>query len=201
MRWSPPGAAGSDPWVVWSTSICSVSTRPLRCCAPGSRHRLEVASRVAELLDHLPLAVEQATAYLERTGMDPPPTPTLADPAGRHACSAGADPQRGEKTVGTLWQLSLDRLAAANPAAVPLIEICAHLAPEPIPLDLFTGHASELPEPLASTAADVLLFGETLGSLNDYSLLLSRTAETITFHRLLQAVVRRSADVTAHRRR
>ena len=49
-----------------------------------------VAGRIGELLDHLPLAVEQATAYLERTGMDPAALRRpVADPAGRHAASAG----------------------------------------------------------------------------------------------------------------
>ena len=152
-----------------------------------------VAGRIGELLDHLPLAVEQATAYLERTGMDPAAYADLLHTRLGDMLERGADPQRGEKAISTLWQLSLDRLAAANPAGVQLIEICAHLAPEPIPLDLFTGYTSELPDPLAGAAADPLIFGETVGALNDYSLLLRRTAESITFHRLLQAVVRRSA--------
>ena len=108
-----------------------------------------VAGRIVELLGHLPLAVEQATAYLERTGMDPSAYADLLQTRLGDMLERGADPSAVRRTIGTLWQLSLDRLAEANPAAVQLIEICAQLAPEPIPLDLFTGHASELPEPLA----------------------------------------------------
>ena len=156
----------------------------------------EVAGRVADLLGYLPLALEQATAYLERTGIDPRTYAELLQTRLGDILQRGADPDRGEKTVATLWQLSLDRLAKENPAAVQMIEICAHLAPEPIPFDLFTEHADVLSEPLASAAADSLTFHETVGALSDYSLLLNRTAETMTFHRLLQAAVRAGADRT-----
>ena len=44
-----------------------------------------------------------------------------------------------------------------------LLELCAYLAPEPIPLDLFTAHAGSLPAPLAAAAADPLAFSEVIG--------------------------------------
>jgi len=44
--------------------------------------------------------------------------------------------------------MSITRLQATVPAAVQLLELCAWLAPEPIPLDLFTSHCEQLPEPL-----------------------------------------------------
>ena len=40
--------------------------------------------------------------------------------------------------------------------------MCAFLAPEPIPEDLFTGAASELPGELAARAADPLAWRQTL---------------------------------------
>ena len=52
-----------------------------------------------------------------------------------------------------LWDISLERITGENPAAVLLLDLCAYLAPEPIPLDLFTGHADLLPEPLSAAAA------------------------------------------------
>jgi hypothetical protein len=51
-----------------------------------------------------------------------------------------------------------------------LLELCAYLAPEPVPLDLFTLHPGSLPEPLSAAAADELAFNEVIGTLVDYSL-------------------------------
>ena len=50
--------------------------------------------------------------------------------------------------VDTTWAISLERLHTVNPAAVALLEISAFLAPEPIPLSLFTEHPDLLDEPL-----------------------------------------------------
>ncbi len=70
-----------------------------------------------------------------------------------------------------------------------LLELCAYLAPEPVPLDLFTAHAGSLPGPLAAAAADPLAFGEVIGTLVDYSLA-KRTQAGLQLHRLVQGVIR-----------
>jgi hypothetical protein len=72
---------------------------------------------------------------------------------------------------------------------VLLLELCAYLAPEPIPLDLFTENAELLPGPLAAAAADPLAFSEAIGTLVDYSLA-KRTPAGLQLHRLLQGVIR-----------
>ena len=38
------------------------------------------------------------------------------------------------------WAVSFDRLAADDPAAMALLTLVAWLAPEPVPLTLFTEH-------------------------------------------------------------
>ena len=60
--------------------------------------------------------------------------------------------------VATVWSVSLDRLQATAPAAVQLLELCAWLSAEPVPVDLLTGHPGLLPEPLATAAADPVAF-------------------------------------------
>src|SRR5215468_3554077 len=67
--------------------------------------------------------------------------------------------------------------------------MCAYLAAEPIPLELFTRHRDLLPEPLADAAADPLEFTENVGMLVDYSLA-RRTDTGLALHRLIQAVSR-----------
>jgi hypothetical protein len=96
-----------------------------------------------------------------------------------------------QHTIATLWSLSLQRLRAAQPAAVQLLELCAYLAPEPIPLELMTAHPQHLPTPLDQVAADPLAFAETVGAVLDYSLA-RRTETGLVLHRLVQAVIRQS---------
>jgi hypothetical protein len=74
---------------------------------------------------------------------------------------------------------------------VQLLSLCAYLAPEPIPLDLFTDHPEQLPAPLDHVAGDPLAFAETVGALIDYSLA-RRTDAGLLLHRLVQAVIRQS---------
>ena len=45
------------------------------------------------------------------------------------------------RSLAAATQLIADRLAADDPAAAELASVCAFLAPEPIPEDLFTGAA------------------------------------------------------------
>jgi hypothetical protein len=69
---------------------------------------------------------------------------------------------------------------------VQLLEMCAYLAPEPIPLDLFTAHRDLLPEPLSLMATDQLAFTDTVAVLVDYSLA-KRSPAGLQLHRLVQA--------------
>jgi tetratricopeptide (TPR) repeat protein len=148
----------------------------------------DTAGRLAERLGDLPLALDQAGSYLDQTGM--PPSEYLRLLSTRSAVLYGRGQPVGHRdTVATVWSLSLDRLQAATPAAVQLLWLCAWLTPEPVPLDLFTGHADLLPEPLAAVSADPLAFSDTVGALVDYSLA-RRADSSLIVHRLVQDVTR-----------
>lgn len=147
-----------------------------------------VGEQIARELGQLPLALEQAAAWLDRTTM---PAQDYLHLLRRRAADlypkghvAGRD-----DTIATLWDIALERISTEDPAAVVLLELCAYLAPEPIPLDLFTGHADLLPAPLAEAAADELAFTEVIGTLVDYSLA-RRTQSGLQLHRLVQGVIR-----------
>ncbi len=148
----------------------------------------DAALRIADRLGRLPLALEQAAAYLDRTGMSADDYLRLLRTRAQDMYGRGTVPNRTE-TVATLWDLSLERVAAESPAALQLLSICAHLAPVGIPLDLFTGHPNELPEPLASTVADPLVFTDAVAVAIDYSLG-SRTGGDLQLHRLVQGALR-----------
>lgn len=95
------------------------------------------AGSLAARLGDLPLALDQAAAYLHETGMRPDVYLELLST--RSAVLHGRGQASGYPgTVATVWAVSFGRLDAPAPAAAQLLKLCAWLAPEPIPLDLFT---------------------------------------------------------------
>ena len=158
----------------------------LRCRAPDLTE--EQAGLLAGRLGDLPLALDQAASYLDRTGMPAEEYLRLLDSRGADLHGRGhAAGHPGN--VATVWSVSMDRLWATAPAAVQLLQLCAWLAPEPVPLDLFTGHSGLLPGPLAGVAADPVAFSDAMGALADYSLA-RRAGDTVVVHRLIQDVTR-----------
>jgi tetratricopeptide (TPR) repeat protein len=153
------------------------------------------AAQLAEQLGDLPLALEQAAAYLERTGM-PLAAYLAAYQRRRQQLLAKGHPVAYQGQVETTWQLSIDRL---DPAGVELLQLCAFLAPEAIPLDLFAA-PDRLPAALAAAVAEEgeLAVQEAAGACYRYSLV-ARDQPGIRVHRLLQQVVR--AQLAEHDRR
>jgi DNA-binding SARP family transcriptional activator len=158
----------------------------LRARIPGLD--TELADQIAAELGDLPLAAAQAAGYLEQTDLPP------ADYLRRFRTRRADLLARGEVVgysgrIDTAWALSLERLRGQDPAAVQLLELAAFLAPEPIPLALFTGHPDVLDEPLRATAADLDALADTVGTLVGYSLA-RRHPDGFEVHRLVQAVIR-----------
>jgi hypothetical protein len=152
------------------------------------------AEAIAEELGRLPLALEQAAAYMKRTQEPGEEYLELLRSRAADLFARGRVSSRSD-TIATLWNVSLDRAEAEDPAAIQLLEICSYLAPEPVPLDLFTAHAEQLPAPLSSAAGDRLAFSETIAVLVDYSLA-KRSPAGLQVHRLVQAAARARRDGT-----
>ncbi len=151
----------------------------------------EAARALAEALGYLPLALEQAGAfirenehtlagYLERYRRKP------FDLAGREANLTG---EYGEN-VATTWLISFDEVERRSPAAADLLRLCAFLAPDSIPLEALVTHAEALPEPLASTLHDPDDASDAVSLLLRLSLADAGEARTINVHRLVQLVTR-----------
>jgi tetratricopeptide (TPR) repeat protein len=160
----------------------------------------DVGEQIAEQLGRLPLALEQATAYLDRSQLPGREYLELLRSRAADLYTRGQASTRTD-TIATLWDLSLERIRGESPAAVQLLDVCAYLAPEPIPLNIFAAHPSQLPEPLSSAVADPLAFSDTVAVLIDYSLA-KRTVTGLQLHRLVQATIRgRHAPTPEHRSR
>ncbi|RCG22822.1 tetratricopeptide repeat protein [Sphaerisporangium album] len=142
-----------------------------------------VFERLAAELGYLPLALEQAAAYIQHAAITPA---AYLDrlrryPARMFAASAASDAS-GEsdrqRTIARIWQLSLEAIAGRQPLAGEILRTFAWLAPDPIPRDL----AYQLHE-------DPLTVDDALALLNAYSMI-TLTPQTVTVHRLVQAVAR-----------
>lgn len=159
--------------------------RLIQARAPHVGH--ETASEIAEALGRLPLALEQAAAFLDRTPtMQPESYLQLVRATPTQVLAEGEVPTNN---ITTVWTLSLDRIHHEDPAALQLLDIAAYLAPESIPFDLFTQHSDRLPHPLADAVTNELTFAKTVATLVDYSLA-KDTPNRLQLHRLVQAAVR-----------
>ncbi|MGW5665713.1 FxSxx-COOH system tetratricopeptide repeat protein [Streptomyces sp. NPDC003758] len=145
----------------------------------------QTADRIAEQLGDLPLALEQAAGYMGYNQTPPDEYLALLRSRLEEMIARGELADRPAVVVATLWQLSVRKLQREQPQAVPLLELCALLAPDPIPLDLFTGS----PEPLITAAADPLVWDTTVGTLAGLGLA-RREDTSLVLHRLVQAAIR-----------
>ncbi|BAL89664.1 hypothetical protein AMIS_44440 [Actinoplanes missouriensis 431] len=169
----------------------------LRARTPHTDERL--LGELADLVGDLPLAVEEAAAYLEQTGEDLAAYVELVRERGREIFAAQtAPPGLDQQRVASVWTLSLDRVHAEEPLAEQLLTLLAFLAPE-APRDLLLKRPDLLPEPLSAAAADRLVYNRVLEAAGRYALISLKPAE-IGMHRLVQAVVQSRLDAEAEAR-
>ncbi|MCA1693892.1 MAG: tetratricopeptide repeat protein [Actinobacteria bacterium] len=92
-------------------------------------------------------------------------------------------------SLAASWHVAFDRLTDDEPAALELLALCAHLAPEPIPFTLFTTHTVALPGGLGAVVGDPLAFARLTRLLRTRSLARIET-NSVQLHRLVQAILR-----------
>jgi tetratricopeptide (TPR) repeat protein len=144
------------------------------------------AAALAEDLGRLPLALEQAAAYIEETGGSLQHYRDLFEQHHAALLRQGRLSTDYPDTVATTWTLSIGKV---DEAARALLNLCAFFAPEGIPLDAIREEAGDLPSPLDSVAADAVRLDSAIAGLLRFSLI-GRKGEDLSVHRLVQAVVR-----------
>jgi tetratricopeptide (TPR) repeat protein len=155
--------------------------------------------RLAEALGDLPLALEQAAAYLEETDTAVGDYLDLLATRADELFQLGR-PATTEQTITTVWSVSVQRLRDQTPAAEDLVCLCAFLAADDIPRTLPADHPEVLPERLAATVRDPLRYQQAIGALRSYSLIkTSQDAQAMSVHRLVQAVTRQQLDPALQR--
>nr|CBH39267.1 conserved hypothetical protein, containing TPR repeats [uncultured archaeon] len=158
-------------------------------CKRTGQEDKDAADALADELGDLPLALEQAGAYIETTGISLTEYQELFQSRRKELWGDESHPPDYPDSVATTWSLSMRQISQETQAAVDLLNLCAFLAPDDISLELLCGGAEHLPEPLAATATDKLAMNRAIKALRQYSLI-ATSSEGLSVHRLVQAVVR-----------
>ncbi|OXM50712.1 ATP-binding protein [Amycolatopsis alba] len=181
-----------------TTGWHDIATTPLSLdvLEPGQAHELltriltrhdpaavtDGADAVCAELGHLPLAIEQAGAFMAETGTS---AGEYLDLLGRYPAAMYGETAEGgdtHRTMARIWRVTLDRLAD-TPLAGKVLRMLAWYAPDDIPTALLNGFDDEL------------AVIKALGRLAAYAMI-TRAGEVISVHRLVQAVTRTPTPMT-----
>jgi len=167
----------------------------------ASLPNLRTARKIVQALDGLPLALDQAGAYIEETGC------TLAEYLERYRkSSAELLNRRGygfdhPEPVTATFTISFAKVREESAAAAELLQLCAFLAPDDIPIkmfmpndipiEMFIGEARDLGEVLGPEVATGEQLNALIKELEKFSLIRHNgEAQTISIHPLVQTVVK-----------
>jgi tetratricopeptide (TPR) repeat protein len=160
----------------------------------------EAAAQLAKELGYLPLALEQAGAFISENGSQ----------FGSYLASYRkqrlellnrSKPIAGDykESVATTWLMNFSEIEAANPASADLLRFSAFLDPDSIPLTLIIQAREQLGSLLSTALAgadqDRLLLDTLLQPLRSYSLVRRDPgSESYSVHRMVQEAVKSRMD-------
>lgn len=150
------------------------------------------ATEIVTSLDGLPLALDQAGAYIEETRCGLSQYLNLYGTRRKELLMRrGRFPIDHPDSVAATWSLSFQQVKQESQAAADLLHLLAFLDPEAIPEEIITLGAAELGPALGTAANDPLQVDSIIELLLRYSLI-RRTPEvkSLSIHRLVQAVLR-----------
>lgn len=151
-----------------------------------------MAEEISRLMDGLPLALDQAGAYIEETACG------LAVYLNIYRSQrAMLLQERGglafdhPEPVATTWSLALDKIEQINPAAADLMRFCAFLDPVSILEEMINSSASDLGLLLQPIIAHPHQFNAAIKELLKFSLIRRDPRKNMLIvHRLVQAVIK-----------
>jgi tetratricopeptide (TPR) repeat protein/DNA-binding XRE family transcriptional regulator len=150
------------------------------------------AAELIRLLEGLPLAIDQAGAYLQETGCQ------VADYVQRYRqqrkevlARRGIHGGNHPASVTTTVLLAVEQSAREHHVAPALLRLCAFLQSDAIPEEMLVAGAPYMEPELESALADPYQFDLMLAALRSASLVSRHPrTKTLSVHRLVQAVLR-----------
>ncbi|BBC36696.1 hypothetical protein SGFS_079900 [Streptomyces graminofaciens] len=184
QTWTQHGASLPVDVFLRQESVEHLSLR-----APGLTP--EEADKVAEAVGDLPLAVEQAAAWLAETAT---PVEEYLDLLAEQTTQVLAlnTPPGYPETVAATWNISIAQLKERSPASVRLLQLCAFMAAEPISSRLL--YSKEMRDELRKVdpkLQDSLMLGRVIREIANFALAnVDQVGKSMQIHRLVQAVIR-----------
>jgi tetratricopeptide (TPR) repeat protein/transcriptional regulator with XRE-family HTH domain len=158
------------------------------------------AQQVYQLMDGLPLALDQAGAYIEETQCRLDEFLALFQAHAVQVLNEQDTHSDHPNPVTKTFALAFEKIRHSHPAAAEVLTACAFLAPDAIPEDLLLQGAAVLSPSLEPVAADLLQWNAMLKVPLMYSLLYrSAQSKTLAMHRLVQMVLRGHLDKETQR--
>jgi len=146
----------------------------------------EGADALAEVLGDLPLALEQAGAYIKETGISFEDYLERFQERRKEILRYGR-PDTYPETIATTWDISVEAASKETPESRDLLKLCAYLSPHLIHRSMLVTGSERLPDPLASTVKNNVELDKALASLRRYSLI-DFSEDGFFIHRMVQAV-------------
>ena len=161
------------------------------------------ARELAVELGGLPLALEQAAAYMQATGMSLAGYLRLLRERQAELLTRGEAAGHPGHAAATLG-LAVSRLQEQAPAAAGLLGLLAFVAPAPVPLSVLLagkeaadGLDSQVAAVIGPLLDDPVAVGDAVAVLRRYSLVSPAGRGLVLVHRLVQAITRGQLDDAA----
>lgn len=167
----------------------------------AQEEHLAAAEAIAIEMDFLPLALDQAGAYIDEVGCS---LSAYLDLYRTHRKELlrrrGQVPAAHPDSVATTWSLNFQRVRQTNPVAADLLHQCVFLEPDTIPEELLTKGSAFLDPVLQPVAADEFALNAAIEELRKFSLV-SRDPERrlLRMHRLVQAALKDAMEPAEQR--
>ena len=165
------------------------SVEHLTRTVPGLAER--DALRLADLVGHLPLAVQSASAWLSTTGT---PVEQYIDQLSEQITRVLETPPDGYPvSVAATWTIALQDMQERRPAAARLLELCAFMNPDGISTSqlVYTNAMLDTLRGFDRKLVDIGMIGTVVAEPVRLSLLqLDQAARELRIHRLVQEVIK-----------
>ncbi len=153
----------------------------------SEKENKEKCNELAHLLGDLPLALEQASAYIIQTGISIKGYIERFNKYRVNLINKGIPINYGYN-LATTWEISFEEIANKNTLALEFIYLCSFFSSDVISLNIFDV-SSESPGFLKENFPTELEIDEVLSILRSFSLIKS-SEEGFSIHQLVQAVIR-----------
>ena len=159
--------------------------------APNSPERKH-ADEIVQKLGNLPLAIEQAAAYVKEAAGD---LATFLEHYDKSRKDLHKWVPKGNRqypfSVATTWSMSFNIVRETDAQAAKLFQLLSFLNPDGILIDFLVSSVNVLGNGLRQVVSNPIRLAEALIGLEKFSLIKwDRLAKSILIHRLVQSVIR-----------